>query len=161
MEPWRCIHQSFGCCWLEGDGDRGDGGMGSQRTQVGDAFDNVLTHLARRYVCAGEGGWGRRDGGCGRGWRTLFLWLVCFFTDIHYSCSSSRHSLRSLPKPSFVLPTAAASAWLHQPWGSMSLAESARHGKPKRCAIKKCALVPVFPPQPTHAKMENNFERSR
>ena len=45
----------------------------------------------------------------------LSLWLVCFFTDIHYSCSSSRHSLRSLPRLSFVPPTAAASACLHQP----------------------------------------------
>ena len=37
--------------------------MDSQRTQVGDAFDNVLTHLARRYVCAGVGGMGDGEGG--------------------------------------------------------------------------------------------------
>ena len=59
--------QSFGCWSLEGDADRGDGGMDSQRTQVWDAFDNVLTHLARRYVCAGDRAWGRGHGGWGRG----------------------------------------------------------------------------------------------
>ena len=61
------IPQSFGGWWLEGDGDRGDGGMDSQRTQVGDASDNVLTHLARRYVCAVDRAWGRGHGGWGSG----------------------------------------------------------------------------------------------
>ena len=52
-----------GVCGWRGMGIRGGGGMDSQRTQVGDAFDNVLTHLARRYVCAGVGGMGDGEGG--------------------------------------------------------------------------------------------------